>query len=201
MAARDDGHTERLVRCGVSRSQTTTAAIVRAATRVFRARGYRNTSLADLAAATGLTKGAFYHHFRDKAAVMAAVLAEATAYAKTEVFARVADEGLGLDERLGAMVSGAERLFAGGPGGCLFANTALETSGVDDRFLPLVRAFVDAWRDALASLARDAGHAAPEAAAERVVADVEGAIVLMRLYGDRAYLDRALARVGPTLLP
>ena len=92
------------------------------------------------------------------------------------------------------MAAGAERLFARGEGGCLFANTALETAGVDDRFLPRVRAFVDAWRAALAALARDVGCADPDASAEETVADVEGAIVLMRLYADRAYLDRALAR-------
>jgi len=47
----------------------TRAAIVESAFRLFIAHGYEGMSMADLVAATGLSKGAVYHHFRDKDAL------------------------------------------------------------------------------------------------------------------------------------
>lgn len=47
----------------------TRAAIVESAFRLFIEHGYEGASMADLVAATGLSKGAVYHHFRDKDAL------------------------------------------------------------------------------------------------------------------------------------
>lgn len=47
----------------------TKTAIVEAAFRLFLERGYEGASMSDLVAATGLSKGAVYHHFRDKDAL------------------------------------------------------------------------------------------------------------------------------------
>lgn len=47
-------------------TERTTREIIRRATRLFGTRGYHETSLADILAETGLTKGALYHHFKDK---------------------------------------------------------------------------------------------------------------------------------------
>lgn len=47
----------------------TRAAIVESAFRLFIERGYEGASMADLVAVTGLSKGAVYHHFRDKDAL------------------------------------------------------------------------------------------------------------------------------------
>jgi AcrR family transcriptional regulator len=43
--------------------------IVESAFRLFIERGYEGASMADLVTATGLSKGAVYHHFRDKDAL------------------------------------------------------------------------------------------------------------------------------------
>lgn len=44
----------------------TRGTIVRVARELFAERGYQDTSIADIAAATGATKGAVFHHFRSK---------------------------------------------------------------------------------------------------------------------------------------
>jgi TetR/AcrR family transcriptional regulator, acrAB operon repressor len=49
-----------------------------AAERVFRARGVTRTTLAQIAAAAGVTRGAVYWHFRDKADLFEAMCARAT---------------------------------------------------------------------------------------------------------------------------
>ena len=48
-------------------------ALLDAAERVFRERGVAHTSLAEVAAAAGVTRGAVYWHFRDKAALFEAL--------------------------------------------------------------------------------------------------------------------------------
>ena len=44
--------------------------IIKQSILVFRTNGYYRTTMNDLAKATGLTKGAFYHHFSNKEDVM-----------------------------------------------------------------------------------------------------------------------------------
>jgi len=52
----------------------TRAAILASARKVFAQQGYAKTSMDDLTAQVGLTRGALYHHFSDKKAVFEAVV-------------------------------------------------------------------------------------------------------------------------------
>jgi AcrR family transcriptional regulator len=49
-----------------AKSESTIAAILSAAEKLFLARHYADVSMDDIAAAAGVTKGALYHHFRNK---------------------------------------------------------------------------------------------------------------------------------------
>jgi AcrR family transcriptional regulator len=55
------------------RSEGTTTRLVEAAVRLFGDEGYAAVSTDDVAALAGVTKGALYHHFSDKAALFRAV--------------------------------------------------------------------------------------------------------------------------------
>jgi AcrR family transcriptional regulator len=55
------------------RSDTTRRAIIQAARDLFAGDGYDRTSIEQIAEKAGMSKGALYHHFRDKAEVLAAV--------------------------------------------------------------------------------------------------------------------------------
>lgn len=55
------------------RTQATTAHLLQAARRLFAADGYTATSLEDVVAAAGVTKGALYHHFSSKRDLFRAV--------------------------------------------------------------------------------------------------------------------------------
>ena len=181
--------------------KTTKGELVRTCIRVFRRQGYYRTTMADLATATGLTKGAFYHHFASKEAIMQSVLAETSAYFAEKVFRVAYAADLPAAQRLDALAAAALKAFSyDGRGGCIFANTVLETAHVEDTFLDQIKAFFAAWREALQTIF-ESRHDAPTAAqlAVRVMADVEGSLLLMQLYKDPAYLTDALAR-GKALL-
>ncbi len=55
------------------RTEATTGQLLEEARRLFAADGYNATSLDDVVAAAGVTKGALYHHFRSKRELFRAV--------------------------------------------------------------------------------------------------------------------------------
>lgn len=60
----------------VAQAEATRGELVRVAADLFAAHGYAGASLEDIAQKAGLTKGALYHHFRDKRALFAAVVGQ-----------------------------------------------------------------------------------------------------------------------------
>jgi len=69
-----------------SRGEATRTAILHVARRLFSDFGYHNTGIADIQDATGLTKGAFYHHFRAKLDLALAVLDTVQAEYEEQLF-------------------------------------------------------------------------------------------------------------------
>lgn len=66
-------------------AEATRQALLKAAASLFAAQGYAQTSLDEVAAATGSTKGAVYHHFTDKRALFAAVYEQLSSALVTEL--------------------------------------------------------------------------------------------------------------------
>jgi AcrR family transcriptional regulator len=72
--------------------------ILRAAARAFAEKGYRATSLQEIADEVGVTRPAFYHHFKSKQEILAAIVdmalerAEATVDQATETDAPATDQ-------------------------------------------------------------------------------------------------------------
>ncbi|MFT3928609.1 MAG: TetR/AcrR family transcriptional regulator [Myxococcales bacterium] len=72
-------------------SEDTRRAILEAARKAFAEKGYAETSLEDIVAPARLTKGALYHHFQSKAAVLEALYVEMEEQLVTHVQARMAN--------------------------------------------------------------------------------------------------------------
>jgi AcrR family transcriptional regulator len=87
-----------MVRRTRAEMQATRASLLATARKVLAEHGYADTSMDDLTAQAGLTRGALYHHFGDKKGLLAAVVAQ------------IDDE---MDARLQAISDGAEDAWQG----------------------------------------------------------------------------------------
>lgn len=67
------------------RTETTRAALISAARKLFVEKGYADTGTPELVAAAGLTRGALYHHFPDKQALFRAVVEQEAAAVAEEI--------------------------------------------------------------------------------------------------------------------
>ena len=65
-----------MVRRTRAEMEETRATLIATARKVFSEQGYADTSMDDMTAQAGLTRGALYHHFGDKKGLLAAVTAQ-----------------------------------------------------------------------------------------------------------------------------
>lgn len=80
------------------KGHATRASILQTAAEVFAERGYAETTLSELIARSGLTKGAFYFHFASKEQLALAVLAEKQRQWLELVSQRVLDKPAAIDQ-------------------------------------------------------------------------------------------------------
>ncbi|HTY56295.1 MAG TPA: TetR/AcrR family transcriptional regulator [Candidatus Binataceae bacterium] len=79
-------------RSKAEQSEITREAIIKAARKLFAARGYANTNTEDLVKKVGLTRGALYHHFGDKEGLFRAVVEDVRREISNQIVATI-DQG------------------------------------------------------------------------------------------------------------
>ena len=172
---------------------------------VFRQHGYEGTSMAVLQEASGLGKGSLYNFFPGgKDEMAAAVLEDIDAWFLREVFEPLETAGdagrVPALESITTMLDTVERYFQSGRRVCLPGAFALAHER--DRFAGRVQGYFIAWRVELTRTLDVAGvDAAPETAL-RILAAIQGAIVLVRALDDpavfRTVLDGARHLIAST---
>jgi len=75
------------------------------AMRLFASKGYDNTSISDVIAAVGVSKGAFYHHFTSKEELLAGLAVRYAAQAARRAQSVLDDQSLDAFERLSIFLS------------------------------------------------------------------------------------------------
>lgn len=162
---------------------------------VFRVKGYHNTSMQDLAEASGLLKGSLYYHFPSKEMLMKELLVSIHKYLTDRVFPIAIDASLLPEERMEKLLKKMGKLLLEKEGGCLIGNTTLETVGVVPEFQEVLRAIMDGWTTALKSIFETRKNADLSfRLAQQTIMEFEGAVMFSKLYNDRQFLYDAFAR-------
>ncbi|MEY2924266.1 MAG: hypothetical protein RLZZ337_814 [Bacteroidota bacterium] len=174
--------------------------ILRNSLSVFKEKGYNATTMNDLATANGLLKGSIYHYISSKEELMIEVLDALKEHYSNKVFSKVYDSKLSVEERLDELVSRAEEIYTFEEGGDFFVNIGLETLNTNPKFTEIIQSFFNEWFKAMAFLYEQKGLDVDTAKilAETTVAEIEGAVMLMRLLKDPNYLKRTLQNLKDT---
>jgi TetR/AcrR family transcriptional repressor of nem operon len=165
------------------------AAIVDAAARLFRRRGFDGVSVAEITKEAGLTHGGFYGHFASKDALAA----EAFAHAFLRSLARLPDRDANLADYFDAYLSEAHRDRR--DGGCPMAACATEIARQDEAVQASFRDGIERSIDALSERFPRRGTATKRDKAERRARAVA---IISAMVGGMA-LARATARSSPEL--
>jgi TetR/AcrR family transcriptional regulator, transcriptional repressor for nem operon len=175
--------------------KTTPEEIIKQSILVFRTHGYYRTTMNDLAKATGLTKGVFYHHFSSKEDVMKKSLQTTSSWFQKKIFSIAFDETLSHKKRLVKMADVLFEAFTQSKGGCFFANTILETAHVEDTFLEEIDLFFNLFERALENIFKEKNTKKQlKELTNQIIADIEGTIILMQLKKEPDLLKKALNR-------
>lgn len=184
----------------------TRARIMDAAEGLVLEQGFGGTSVDAVILEAGVTKGAFFHHFKSKADL---------GYALVERYARRDAEHLGSTleraERLSRdplqqvliLVALFEEEFEAltePSGGCLFASYCYQQRILDDATMEVVRAGMLRWRERLAEKLQEAAEQHPpvdgvdlESLADMLLTLFEGALILSRTMNEPGLVAGQLA--------
>lgn len=168
--------------------------ILEVATRLILERGFAGTTIDDVIAQAGLTKGAFFYHFDSKDHLARAVIDRFAATDRAALDrALAAAEAASPDplEQVLHVVRAFEADFArltDPHPGCLFATYVYEAQLLDPASLDVVAAAARAWRERLGAKLRAAARLHPPAVdvdpdslADAFSSVLEGAFLLSRL--------------------
>lgn len=161
----------------------------------FRTHGFHRTTMSDLAEVCGLQKGSFYHYFSCKDEILREGLVQTRDDFAEHIFTLAYDNGVTAKERMKSMLDAHVTIMLRGNGGCLVANVSAETLHTTPEFMPLLREISDRWHTALTHILRTS-YETEEAdnIAWRIMQDIEGAVMLARLYDNAKFTTEAVER-------
>lgn len=190
------------------RGEATRSEILSVARRLFADFGYHNTGISDIQSATGLTKGAFYHHFRSKQELGLAVVEAAWEDYGRQVLKSAnmqASAGRRLSSLLDSIVAlnGQPewqncRLLATLCAGLTAADGVLADS-VRDVQEQLLSAVIGMIADA--QQAGEAASGSPEAWAQLLIGSLMGMVLIRKIGVGEADLAAVVKQLKMVLLP
>lgn len=184
----------------MAKQKTTKDEIIKKAVEVFRKQGYYKTSMSDLAKACGLLKGSFYYHFASKEELMQAVLESVHGYYTHKVFSIAYEKGKTAQQRFEQLFEKQAPIMTEDLAGCLFGNMTLETISSNPEFKQFLQTFFNDWKAAFQHIFEE-NHSTEvaKALADQSIIEVEGALMMMRLYDDKTIFEQACLRVAEKL--
>lgn len=174
--------------------------ILQRAAEVFNRKGYFGATMADIMEATGLEKGGIYRHFDSKDDLAIEAFDYKVELVRQRFAAALKDKRHALD-RLQAIVGVYRDMPYGMPfdGGCPVMNTAVEADDTHPLLRDHARRAMDEWREVVIRVVRkgiERGEIRPEVdpdeLATLLIATLEGAIMMTKLYDDTRYMSQSV---------
>ena len=166
--------------------KTSKEEIIKESVKLFKIKGYYNTSMADIAKACGLLKGSIYHHFENKDAIGVAGLSYIHDYFVRDVYSIAYQSDIPVEKRIISFIKAIDEYFLHSEGGCLFGNLALELASEKLSFTQVIKEDFKAWEEALALMLKERySDKEALALAKEYVALTQGAIMMMNLHNNR----------------
>jgi TetR/AcrR family transcriptional regulator, lmrAB and yxaGH operons repressor len=163
--------------------KTSREEILKESIKLFKIRGYYNTSMANIADACGLIKGSIYHHFKSKDEIGLESLKYIHNYFAENIYSIAEESELSDKEKIELFVEKLDEYFLHSEGGCLLGNLALEVSSENIAFKEEIQSYFLAWENALAKILESMyGEDVAMSLAKEYVALTQGAIMMMNLY-------------------
>lgn len=184
----------------MTKGEETRQMILHRSAEVFNRKGYYGASMADIIQATGLEKGGIYNHFGSKDDLALAAFDYAVDLVRQEFQLALKDKRDAI-ERLQAIVGVYRAIPGGSPvaGGCPVLNTAVESDDTHPVLRDHARRAMDEWREFIRRVVNkgiERGQVRPDVQADDLatllIATLEGAIMLTKLYDDNAHMNRAV---------
>lgn len=166
--------------------------IIGAAEELFRTQGYQGASLNDITRKAKLSKGAFFHYYRDKNMIANDVLRK---YAEEQLLAPLKDPAVLAQPIKVALMGWIGEIYTrfsaeNYRGGCLLGNWALELSDTDEAMRAEIAQIFLALENHLVGMLRPAAQTGkmsmePRQFARVLIAALEGTIMTTKVHKDK----------------
>ncbi|MEH2411266.1 TetR/AcrR family transcriptional regulator [Nostoc sp.] len=188
----------------MSKGEETKSRILHQAAELFNQKGYAGSSMSDIMRVTGLQKGGIYNHFqsKDDLALQAFDFAIARIKQHTRFVLRSKRHAV---ERLQAII-GVFSSFAENPpikGGCPLLNTAVESDDAHPALRERTQQAMNSWLYLIRRIIEtgiEKGEIRSEVSADEIatiiIATLEGAIMMSKLYGDSIHMHRVIKHLN-----
>lgn len=186
-----------------TKAERTRQFIIEKAAPVFNRQGYAATSMADIVAATGLTKGAIYGNFKNKDEVAVAAFEYNLGFVVKAIAEQMKKAESSVDKLLaypGAYRAIRKSMLANG--GCPVLNTSVDSCEVNVTLQQIVSKTIYTWRRGLTEII-DEGRLSGEFTdntdstniAEILICLVEGGYAMTKATGEMSFLDSAITQM------
>ncbi|HEO64873.1 MAG TPA: TetR/AcrR family transcriptional regulator [Spirochaetes bacterium] len=166
--------------------------ILEIAYQLFRTKGYSNTSMSDVANACGVFKSALYHYFLNKETLMQEVIKWVHNLAKNDSLKKLRNKDIEPYKRLEDLFKVLRRIHIEEEGGCFFGNISLETSSQNKTFRNLIKKYFTDYIASFQSLFSEFYNSKEaKRLAIKAVQDIEGSLMLSRVYQDDSFVRNA----------
>jgi TetR/AcrR family transcriptional regulator, transcriptional repressor for nem operon len=185
------------------KKETTNKHIIEKAADLFNRKGYAGTSMSDIMKATGLEKGGIYGHFKSKKEIALA----AFEFNIGQIFKSFDVDSLtskSAVEKLRGIFRHIDKMYDQPhiSGGCPLLNTATEADDTDTELLSRVKKYLDKFKKTLSDIvisgvkSKEIRAAVdPEEFAIACIAILEGGNFLTKVYNNKTYRSKAIARI------